>query len=333
MKKLKPHKLPSLPKLPGFCEHFRVRAQKIQKPFASGQHLQVWRGQSMEFRDFAPYTPGDDIRYVDWRASLRSGDDAKWFIRQFQAEESLHLVVSIDTRESMYLPLKYPKIDYAAWGAEALARIGLRSDDKVYFHSLFGVNRGLTPLTRSGAARNVRPALSEMVRDAEVETPDIKINLEQLQGGFFNNAVWVIFSDFYFLSNEDLRHQLAGFIRNAEKGWRWVILLNLDSWPCEAKGLSGGSSNAARRVAGPARDDFEELETNAETLAIVEKNIQAPQDEFLRSIQREGFDQVWRWPETEITDPLAFFISCFANEPQGSNNRQNPFNRLFKRSR
>lgn len=330
MKKLKPHILPPLLKLPGFCEQFQARAQKLQRPYASGQHIQVWRGQSMEFRDFAPYTLGDDIRYVDWRVSMRSGDETKWFIRRFQAEESLHLVISIDTRDSMYLPQKHLKINYAAWGVEAIARLGLRSDDKVYLHRLFG-KRKLVQLSRPSSVRRLVPSMQDLVHDADVELPDLKMNLDQLKGGFFNNAVWVIFSDFYFLSNPDFKRKLTSFIRTSEQGWRWVILINLDSWPYEAKLLSDGSQNPANRVTGPGRNDFEDFEATSDAVAVVEKNIKESQTDFLKAIQREAFDQNWHWPEKNIDDPLKFLSSCFTHEPQGNTKRQNPFNQLFKR--
>jgi hypothetical protein len=319
--------LEPLPGLPEFCEQFRTRAQDRLRPYASGRHIQLWRGHSLEFRDYAPYTPGDDIRHVDWHATYRSGKKDEWLVRRFQAEEGWNIIVSIDTRESMYLPSSLPKIHMASWAAEAVARIALRSDDKVYFHRLFGAPQPLPFFQRSSSIPRVFPTLKKLLKDSALE--DSSMNLAQFRGGFFTNAALIIFSDFYFTDNPEQRTELARFIRAVEQGWRWVILVNLDSWPLETVQLTGGHSGAARRVFGPGMSETIECDTGNEVLKLVENNIKFCQKELLQAINREEFNLTWRWEQEALPNPLGFFEKCFAGKPPQKANPQNPFFQLF----
>jgi hypothetical protein len=323
--------LTPLPGIAGFCEQFRIRAQDRLRPYATGRHIQLFRGRSWEFQDYAPYTPGDDIRYVDWRASYRNGRKDEWLIRRFQAEESLNIIVSIDTRESMYLPTVLPKIQMAAWAAEAIARIALRSDDRIYFHRLFGVPCALPFYQRSNAILRLFPTLKKLVETSAPENAGM--NLKQLSGGFFTNAALVIFSDFYFTDQSANKNNMAGFIRTAEQGWRWVILVNLNSWPFEAWQLTGERASLTRRVFGPGLNEAVECDTGTETLKIVEQNIHTCQRNFLDSIKRLDFDLNWHWESGPGTDPLHFFEKCFTVKPSQSANPQNSFYQMFIRQR
>ncbi|HBJ97375.1 MAG TPA: DUF58 domain-containing protein, partial [Lentisphaeria bacterium] len=41
-------------------------------PFSSGSHRSPFPGDSSEFQDYRAYTPGDDLRRVDWNIFRRS---------------------------------------------------------------------------------------------------------------------------------------------------------------------------------------------------------------------------------------------------------------------
>src|SRR5262249_43347182 len=119
-------------------ERYRLRLRQRDRGTLPGAHLIRQRGQSLEFREFRPYVPGDDIRHVDWRASARHHRQDELVIRTFEHEAQTRLVISIDTRASMRLPESAPKLQLGLWFAEALAYIAGRSGDAVAFHSLYG---------------------------------------------------------------------------------------------------------------------------------------------------------------------------------------------------
>ncbi|HEY2492108.1 MAG TPA: DUF58 domain-containing protein [Paenibacillus sp.] len=55
-------------------------------------------GSSLEFADYRPYSPGDDIRRFDWSVYARTG---KPFIRQFMDEQELMVSLYVDCSTSM----------------------------------------------------------------------------------------------------------------------------------------------------------------------------------------------------------------------------------------
>src|SRR6185436_2454785 len=119
-------------------DRFRLRLRQRDRGTVAGAHLIRQRGQSLEFREFRPYLPGDDIRHVDWRASARHHRQEELVIRTFEHEAQTRLVISIDTRASMRLPESAPKLQLALWLAEAIAYIAGRSGDSVALHALYG---------------------------------------------------------------------------------------------------------------------------------------------------------------------------------------------------
>src|SRR3954463_15753054 len=64
----------------------------------SGRHATLQHGQSVEFRDYREYHPGDEISGVDWRVYGRTD---KLFIRQFEHQSELTLNLLIDGSSSM----------------------------------------------------------------------------------------------------------------------------------------------------------------------------------------------------------------------------------------
>lgn len=68
--------------------------------FEAGERMAREAGQSVEFHDFRQYQPGDELRYVDWRAYARTG---RLYTRLHQAEKTIRLHLLLDTSPSMQL--------------------------------------------------------------------------------------------------------------------------------------------------------------------------------------------------------------------------------------
>ena len=65
----------------------------------SGNHASRLRGRGLSFDELRRYQPGDDLRHLDWRASLRFG---KPFVRTFTEERDRPTLVLVDQRMNMY---------------------------------------------------------------------------------------------------------------------------------------------------------------------------------------------------------------------------------------
>lgn len=289
-------------------ERYRTRTKPQRQSALTGGHRMRRKGQSLEFHDYREYFPGDDVRHVDWRASVRHGgarDFRGLLVKNFTAEEHLTLVISIDTRESMVLPRIMPKLLIAVWLAEAVSRIALRSGDRVVLHRLFGKGEGsFQVLQGTGGLTRFSEALRRLVVTGG---PGESINLEVLDRFLPPTAVWLIVTDFYFDVGVEAR-RLANRVAKAQDGWRWVISLDLDSWPYEKTYLGIG----ARKVEGPkVPDPDRQYEITPGVVSEIEERINHHKEDFHRLVSSEAYDRIrWSWPESG-PDPGNFFEHCF----------------------
>jgi uncharacterized protein (DUF58 family) len=119
---------------PGFLrklEQAAVTSRHIVAGRTKGERRSARRGSSVEFADFRAYTPGDDLRYLDWNAYARL---ERLFLKLFLEEEDLHVYVLLDASESMGFgaPAKL------RWGLEmagALSYMTLCSGDRAQVYA------------------------------------------------------------------------------------------------------------------------------------------------------------------------------------------------------
>jgi uncharacterized protein (DUF58 family) len=87
------------------------------------------KGASIEFSDYRRYVPGDEIRYIDWNVYARHGS---LFVKEFSAEENLHVSILLDISRSMEFGGKFQA---ARELAAALGYIGLANYDTVSLYA------------------------------------------------------------------------------------------------------------------------------------------------------------------------------------------------------
>ena len=110
------------------------------------------QGSSLEFADYRNYSPGDDLRGIDWNIYGRLD---KLFLKLFEEEEDLHIYLLVDTSASMRwtaghartgAALRPAKLELARQIAGILAYIGLANLDRInihYFAERLGADLGL----------------------------------------------------------------------------------------------------------------------------------------------------------------------------------------------
>jgi uncharacterized protein (DUF58 family) len=74
-------------------------ARQPQGSILAGNHASRLRGRGLNFDELRRYQPGDDLRHLDWRASLRTG---KPVIRTFTEERDRPALIVVDQRMSMF---------------------------------------------------------------------------------------------------------------------------------------------------------------------------------------------------------------------------------------
>jgi uncharacterized protein (DUF58 family) len=144
--------------------HLEVVARWVVDGFLSGLHRSPRKGFSVEFADFRPYQPGDDLRYVDWKIAARSD---RWVVKQYEEETNLRATLILDVSRSMDwrgapAAERLTKRAYAEQLTAALALLLLRQRDAVGLVRFDDdVRTSVPPRARTTQWRRILGALAE----------------------------------------------------------------------------------------------------------------------------------------------------------------------------
>ena len=50
-----------------------IKSKKLARELFTGEYHSAFKGRGMSFKEVREYTPGDDIRFIDWNVSARFG--------------------------------------------------------------------------------------------------------------------------------------------------------------------------------------------------------------------------------------------------------------------
>jgi uncharacterized protein (DUF58 family) len=111
--------------------NMQIRARTLVQGILSGMHRSPHRGGSVEFSEYIEYSPGHEIRHIDWRVF---GKSDKYYVKQFQDETNLRAYLVMDGSGSMAFqgeeaPLS--KLRYVAMLAASLGYLFQRQGDAV----------------------------------------------------------------------------------------------------------------------------------------------------------------------------------------------------------
>jgi uncharacterized protein (DUF58 family) len=132
-------------------------ASQVRAGVIKGERRSTKRGASVEFADYRNYTPGDDLRRLDWNVYGRLG---RPFIKLLEEEEDLAVHVLVDASRSMdWGDGPTHKLSYALRLGAALGAVALGAGDRLtaavlYAEGrlpLFGPSRGSQQLLRLAA--------------------------------------------------------------------------------------------------------------------------------------------------------------------------------------
>jgi uncharacterized protein (DUF58 family) len=99
------------------------------------------QSSGIEVESFKSYTPGDDIRYIDWNAVGRLD---QLLTRRFVAEREIPVHLLLDASRSMAFPAEDGKFRFAVRLAGALAYIALNNNDSVRVATLHAEGEGVS---------------------------------------------------------------------------------------------------------------------------------------------------------------------------------------------
>ena len=172
-------------------QHLKLVARRVPAGGRFAEQRSKDLGHGIEFRDFRPYAPGDDLRGVDWNIYRRLG---RVFLRLFEELEDLPLYLMPDVSKSAFHESP-PRALASLRCSLALAAVSLGQHDQV---GVFPFSDDLSVLLRpqSGKGR----VLSFARRLTEIEPggqTDIARSLRRLGGMRLRQGLLVIVSDFF----------------------------------------------------------------------------------------------------------------------------------------
>ena len=168
-----------------------MRARVVVEGFWSGIHRSPYHGFSVEFTEYRAYSPGDDLRYLDWKLLARSD---RLYIKKFEDETNLRCFLLSDGSRSMtFGSVGYSKAEYANTLAATLAYFLNQQGDAVGLMTFDERIRDYVPARhRHGHLRQVMHALE---KPAGGEGTDVSTPLKRAAELVRKRGLMVLISD------------------------------------------------------------------------------------------------------------------------------------------
>jgi uncharacterized protein (DUF58 family) len=106
-----------------------IRTRRMVNDSLAGEYHSVFKGRGMDFDEVREYSPGDEVRTIDWNVTARAG---RPFVKKFTEERELTILLLVDISASgNFGSARMSKRDLAAELASVLAFSAIRNSDKV----------------------------------------------------------------------------------------------------------------------------------------------------------------------------------------------------------
>lgn len=171
--------------------NMELRARVMVEGHFSGQHRSHFKGASVEFADHRNYSPGDELRHLDWKLYGRSD---RFFVKQYDAETNMNVLLVLDASGSMgYASGAVTKLQYASYLAAGLAYLTVGQGDAVGL-AVFdtAVRYSLAPLSRPAHLRRLWEALDSVAPGGET---GLSAALAEAAGAMRRRGIVVLLSD------------------------------------------------------------------------------------------------------------------------------------------
>jgi uncharacterized protein (DUF58 family) len=198
----------------------QLRARAAVEGFIKGIHRSPYHGFSVEFTEYRQYTPGDDLRYLDWRLFARTD---RYYVKRFEDETNLRCYLVMDTSRSMtYRSGDFSKSEYARTAAATIAYFLTLQRDAVGLLTFEDrITDYLPPRHRPGHFRRL---LAMLDREPEGRATDLASPLEEIAATVKKRGLIVLISD--LLAPADTLRSKLGYLRT--RGHEVIVLRILD---------------------------------------------------------------------------------------------------------
>ena len=169
-------------------------AKTVVDGFVAGLHRSPDFGFSQEFAEYRAYSPGDDLRHVDWNVFART---ERCYLKRYRGETNSLLTVLLDASNSMnFSSHAVSKMDYARFIAASLFYLAIHNQRDAAGLIVFDdeVRNYIRPSTRQGQLHRLLSGLE--LAEPRART-DFSKPLHHFQEFLRRRGLVLIISDFF----------------------------------------------------------------------------------------------------------------------------------------
>ncbi len=169
-----------------------LRAKFIVEGFLSGLHASPFHGFSVEFSEHRKYTPGDDLKDLDWNVYAKTD---KYYLKKFQAETNVTGYLAMDLSASMAYTYRQEltKFEYAICLAAALGYLMIHQQDPVGLVTFdTQIRASLPPHSKRAQLGSILAVLANLKPAGKTDLPNC---LQQLAALIRGKSLVMLFSD------------------------------------------------------------------------------------------------------------------------------------------
>ena len=177
-----------------------IRTRRMVNDSFAGEYHSVFKGRGMDFDEVREYSPGDEVRSIDWNVTARAG---RPFVKKFTEERELTILLMVDISASgNFGSAHLSKRDLAAELASVLAFSAIRNSDKV------GLILYTDRIERYLSPKKGRRHVLRVVRDILYHTPESRATdtvkaLDVVNHVLHRRAIVFLISDFQSPGNSN----------------------------------------------------------------------------------------------------------------------------------
>jgi len=184
-----------------------VRARLVVEGFITGQHRSPYNGFAIEFAAHREYSPGDDLRHIDWKVWSKTD---RLYIKEYEEETNLKCHLIVDCSKSMKYgeTTGWSKFDYASTAAASLGYLMQQQQDSVGM-ILFS-DKIDKYLKSSSHPSHLKLLLHELEQTEPANTTDVADPFLALAAQIRQRGMVALFSDL-FVDPDELGKSLNQF--------------------------------------------------------------------------------------------------------------------------
>lgn len=185
-----------------------IQTSRLVDQHLSGSYQSLFKGRGVAFSEVRAYTPGDDVRSIDWNVTARTGEP---HVKLFTEERELTVMLLVDMSASLDLgSTTTDKRHLVARLAATFAFSAIRNNDRV---GLIGFSDRVEVFVppRSGRKHVLAVVQKILTHPSQSRATDLTVGLETMARLGRRHAVVILISDFIDAGLADTR----GLLRRA----------------------------------------------------------------------------------------------------------------------